>query len=195
MNERERWNEKWRASEAPQAPSPFFARLAPRLTRSLRARPGARVLDLASGPGRHSLPLARAGIAVDALDCSDVALAQLEQCARREVLPVRAIEAELGSPEEVAALLGSARYDVILDFFFLERTLIPVLARALRPDGLLVFETRLAPGEIGSTANPKGYWLAPGELAHLLWQDFDVLALSERPTPTKWIAQAIARRR
>ncbi|MCB0218634.1 MAG: class I SAM-dependent methyltransferase [Chrysiogenetes bacterium] len=195
MSERERWNKKWSAGEAPQAPSPFFARLAPRLIRSLRTRPGARVLDLASGPGRHSLPLARAGIAVDALDCSSVALAQLAQTAGREVLPIHTIETELGDPEDAAALLGSARYDVVLDFFFLDRALIPVLARALKPGGLLVFETRLAPGEIGSAVNPKGYWLAPGELARLLWRDFDLLALSERPTSTKWIAQAIARRR
>ena len=195
MSERQRWNERWQAGAEVQAPSPFFERLAPRLIRALRARPGARVLDLAGGPGRHSLPLARAGIAVDTLDCSDVALSRLEQMAQRQALPLRTLEAELSEPESAAALLGSARYDVILDFFFLERALIPLLAHALKPDGLLILETRLAPGEIGSAANPKGYWLAPGELARLLWGDFDVLALAERPTSTKWIAQAIARRR
>ena len=59
----------------------------------------------------------------------------------------------------------------------------------------LVFETRLSPGDVGSAANPKGFWLAPGELARLLRPHFEILALSERATPTKWIAQAAAARR
>lgn len=194
MSERERWNRKWQDGGV-QAPSPFFARAVAPLIPWLRAAPGARVLDLASGPGRHSLPPARAGIAVDALDCSDLALERLGAIAARECLPVHPIPAELTDPDQAAALLGEARYDLILDFFFLERRLFPVLARTLKPGGLLVFETRLAPGEIGSPANPKGYWLAPGELARLLWRNFEVLALTERPTPTNWIAQAVARRR
>ncbi len=51
------------------------------------------ILDLGCGPGRHALPLARAGYPVTAVDTSRVLLDQLEQSAGG--LPIETIEADM----------------------------------------------------------------------------------------------------
>lgn len=51
------------------------------------------VLDLGSGPGRHALPLARAGYPVTAVDTSQRLLAQLEQA--RGELPIELVQADM----------------------------------------------------------------------------------------------------
>lgn len=52
---------------------------------------GARVLDIGCGPGALSLPLARAGAEVTALDISEGMLARLRESADVEELPVKTI--------------------------------------------------------------------------------------------------------
>ncbi|NBB91858.1 MAG: methyltransferase domain-containing protein [Gammaproteobacteria bacterium] len=51
------------------------------------------VLDLGSGPGRHALPLARAGLEVTAVDTSPSLLEQLDS--RRGDLPVETVRADM----------------------------------------------------------------------------------------------------
>ena len=51
------------------------------------------VLDLGAGPGRHALPLARAGYPVTAVDTSRLLLDQLKQAASR--LPIEIVEADM----------------------------------------------------------------------------------------------------
>ncbi len=52
-----------------------------------------RVMDLGSGPGRHALPLARAGHSVTAVDTSRMLLDQLRESAGE--LPVEIVEADM----------------------------------------------------------------------------------------------------
>ena len=65
--------------------------------------PGSHVLDVGCGQGRHTFPLAERGIAVDALDPSAEAIAQVEAVVRERGWPVRGIHGtleEIPAPEE-----------------------------------------------------------------------------------------------
>jgi dihydroneopterin aldolase len=105
--------------------------------------PGGRALDVACGRGRNALFLAAQGYAVDAIDRDEQALAEAAATAAQRGLSsvsVRAVELEdPARPPDIPA----AGYDVVLVFFYLHRPLFPVLLRALRPGGMLVYETFL----------------------------------------------------
>ncbi|MDW8270536.1 MAG: methyltransferase domain-containing protein [Anaerolineae bacterium] len=140
---------------------------------------GGRALDVACGTGRYSLWLAELGYEVDAVDISSVALERLTATAATRGLAERihTLQADLTSwrpPPE--------HYDLVLVSLYLERTLLPALRAALRPQGLLLYTTfhtdllRL-PGEF----NPA-YLLQPGELL-LTFADWELLAYEERRLP------------
>ncbi len=121
-----------------------------------------RALDLACGRGGTALLLARCGLTVDAWDLSAVALGQLEAAAARDGLTiasrVRDVVAEPPPP---------ACYDAITVGYFLDRRLTPAIMAALRPGGLLFYQT-FGPERVGDRGprNPA-YRLATGELLHL----------------------------
>ncbi|GEM_PF-118818 len=112
-------------------PIPYLVAWLPHLPRG-------RALDLAAGCGRHALYLARHGYRVHALDISRVALAVLVARARARALPVSAAVVDL---DEIQ--LPAAAYDLIVKTYYLNRALLPQLARALVPGGALLMETRL----------------------------------------------------
>jgi tellurite methyltransferase len=116
------------------------------------------------GGGRNAIWLAERTWAVDAWDLSDVGLAILS----RE-LDARAAR---GAPLEVypqqldldEAAIPQGVYDLVLNIMFLDRRLWPPLVAALRPGGLLVFQTFVdAPGGRTSEVSPE-HLLQPGEL-------------------------------
>ena len=59
--------------------------------------PGTRLLDLASGPGRHAIELARKGCRVTAVDLSPVALEAVRRAADTENLPVQTVRSDLAA--------------------------------------------------------------------------------------------------
>ena len=121
--------------QADPAPAPF-------LIQQLHRLPRGNVLDVAAGGGRHSLFLAAQGYQVEAIDRNEQALAQLSAAAgQRQLsgLSTRTIDLEQPAPYEPD--LGKERYDVILVFFYLYRSLVPYLMDALKPGGVLVYET------------------------------------------------------
>jgi rhodanese-related sulfurtransferase len=126
---------------------------------------GTRTLDVACGRGRHALLLAGAGYAVRAIDRDPDRIAALRASALRLRLP---LDAEVVDLESGEASLGENEWELVLVFHYLHRPLFPSLARALRPRGLLVYETftREQAGHGGPT-NPD-FLLAPGELPHLV---------------------------
>ncbi|MDZ7268035.1 MAG: methyltransferase domain-containing protein [candidate division KSB1 bacterium] len=128
----------------------------------LRRQPGGLVLDLACGAGRNAFYLAQLGFTVEAVDLSDVALAWLAEQARQRgarILPVVMNLAE--------AALPSARYQVIINFNYLERRLHHQIKQALQPGGLLLFETMTTDqlALAGGKFNPE-FLLQPNELLH-----------------------------
>ena len=93
-------------------------------------------LDLACGRAGNAIFLAKHGFDVDAVDISPVVLSSIEQYVTQHDLPVACICQDI----ENDGLLKK-QYDVIVVSYFLNRALFPQITRALKPDGLLFYET------------------------------------------------------
>ncbi len=115
---------------------------------SLPLLPRGQALDIACGRGRNTLYLASQGFAVDAIDRDEQALADLTAAAAQQrltAITVRAMELEdASSPPDIP----TARYDVILGFLYLHRPLFPAVLRALKPGGVLIYETFLVDNQL-----------------------------------------------
>jgi len=153
---RARWDRRHRAAAALPKPAAI-------LTENRHLLPARGLaLDLACGLGANAVVLARQGLAVQAWDLSPVAVARVAELASRLALPISAEVRDLGVEP-----LPEGRFDCIVVANFLERALAPGIMAALRPGGLLFYQTfaREAVGGCGPS-NPS-YRLAPNELLHL----------------------------
>lgn len=121
-----------------------------------------RALDLACGRGANALRLAACNLEVSAWDISPVAIDRL----RGEVLE-QGLEVAAEVRDVIACPPPAATYDVILVSYFLERSLAPAIIDALRPGGVLYYETftRTSVSTCGPS-NPA-YRLADNELLNL----------------------------
>lgn len=106
------------------------------LREHLAELPRGAALDLAMGEGRNALFLARHGFAVTGVEKSPTAIAKAQARAREEGLNLTTIEADLEKSP-----LPAGPFDVVLCFYYLQRSLWPVLAGVLRPGGALLVET------------------------------------------------------
>ncbi|MCG7530513.1 methyltransferase domain-containing protein [Psychrobium sp. MM17-31] len=121
--------------------------------------PSAKVLDLACGFGRNGKYLAAQGHKVSFLDKNSEALAEIQQ----QRLQSEIIEADLECDNPYQ--LPQNRYDAIVVFRYLHRPLMPTIVDALKPGGLVVYETfNHQQADIGRPRNPN-FLLQDGELA------------------------------
>jgi SAM-dependent methyltransferase len=148
-------------------------------------------LDVACGSGRHALWLAEHGLRTTAVDRDADLIAALNAEASRLHLTLQAevIDLESGSFQ-----FTPDAYDVIVVVHYLHRPLFPSLLAALRPGGLLVYETfTRAQAARGRPSNPA-FLLEPGELLMRV-QPLEVLASREGDYEGRMVASVIARRR
>ena len=130
MSQKDRWNERYRNSDSP----PQAARV---LSGNLHLLAGSgRALDLACGRGGNALLLAECGYQVDAWDISDVAVLSLQALAKEHQLTVFP---QIMDTIDLPALNNI--YDVIIISYFLQRDLFPWLIAALKPGGLIFYQT------------------------------------------------------
>lgn len=154
---------KWASSLADQVPmqpmthtplaepSSWVRRFAPLV------RVGGRVLDLAAGGGRHTLLLREHAFRVVAVD-RDIRPLEARFAGDADCRIV-ALDLEAGGPWR----LGGG-YDGIVVANYLHRPLLPGLAEALAPGGVLIYETFMRGNErFGKPSNPD-FLLRPGEL-------------------------------
>ena len=130
-------------------------------------------LDLACGLGGNALLLAECGLKTEAWDISETAISKLQTLAGERNLPVAVKVRDVNSAPPAAN-----SFDVIVVSHFLERNLMPILAAALRRNGLLYYQTF-----IRDKVNDKGpknpeYLLASNELLGF-FSDMEVLVYRE----------------
>jgi dihydroneopterin aldolase len=131
----ERARAAYHAQQTDSAPSPFVLGQRYRLSKG-------RALDVACGNGRHTLYLATHGFEVDAIDRDADKLAQLAETARQRHLPqVTAKQTDLERTTDDRPEFPPDTYDVIVVCFYLHRPLFPWLIEALKPNGVLIYET------------------------------------------------------
>ncbi len=126
--------------------------------------PGARVLDLACGEGRHSLAAAALGAEVVAVDRDEASIAAARELAGERGLEVdwRVADLESSWPE-----FGS--FDAVLLFNYLDRARMPAVRELIGPGGFLMMETFLtAQRELGWGPSSDDHLLQPAEIRRLV---------------------------
>jgi SAM-dependent methyltransferase len=171
-------------------PSEFFRACESLLLDAGRLGP---IVDLACGYGRHSLAAARLGLPVLAMDRNEEALRALQRIAPP---PVQCVRTDLEGRAFIP--VAPASCGAILVFRFLFRPLAPAIVEALRPGGLLLYETfTIHQRNLGQGPKNPAFLLDPNELPQLFaaLQPIDyeeVVSAGPRPAA---LARLAARRR
>jgi len=132
---------------------------------------GGRVLDVATGGGRHARWFAARGHPVDAVDRDAAALA--------EFAGVPGITATCADLESGPWPYAGRTFAGIVVANYLHRPLFPHLLAALAPGGVLIYETFAAGnGKYGRPANPE-FLLQPGELLEVVRGRLRVVAYED----------------
>jgi SAM-dependent methyltransferase len=152
------WDERYRQGRTmPDEPAAL-------LVENLSLLPkGGKALDIAMGTGRNALYLASLGFRVTGVDVSAVAVEKCREKAERLGLPIEALVADLErSP------LPSNEYDLIVNFYYLQRSLTAQIVAALRTGGVLVFESfTIDQLQFGWGPKSPDHLLRPGELREM----------------------------
>ena len=167
------------AEAGPSPPSAWVRNFADRVP------PGGGVLDLACGRGRHCRLFLDLGHPVTAVDRDGDALASLPSDDRLEV-----IQADL---EAGPWPLQGRRFAGVVVCNYLWRELMPRIAAAVAPGGVLIYETFAAGNERFGRPACRDFLLEPGEL--LRWFAADLRPLAYRhgrePGPPPRMRQAL----
>jgi SAM-dependent methyltransferase len=152
-----------------EAPSPWVTRFAHLIA------PGASVLDVACGAGRHTAFFAARGCAVDAVD-RDAALASTFA----GLTNVRFLAADI---EAGTWPYAGRRFDAIVVTNYLHRPLFPTLRAAVADGGVIIYETFARGNEaFGKPSNPA-FLLQPRELLDEFSEGFAVVAYEDGVLP------------
>ena len=179
------WNEKHAARTDDREPAALLREHAHLLPSRGRA------LDIAAGGGRNAVFMAQAGLAVDAIDSSVVGLRKAADLAAERGVYVNTI---VGDLERMP--LAIERYDVVVNCYYLQRDLMDSIRAALKPGGLLIFETYTVdqcaiPGAKGPRRSE--HLLERGELL-AAFDDYEILYAGEVVGPSRAVASLVARK-
>ena len=168
------------------SPSPFIVEWIGRIARE---RGGdRRALDVAMGRGRHAVALALDGFKTFGVDVRFDAVRDAKLAAEAAGVRVHVWCADLTQHP-----LPSARFDLIVVTRYLQRDLFAALRAAVRPGGVVVYETfTTAQRALGWGPTSPDHLLEPGELLRL-FEGFEILFYEEVSAPEA-VARLAARR-
>lgn len=117
-------------------------------------------LDLACGLGGNALRMAELGYESHAWDISDAAIEKVKEFSAERQLSVHTRRCDIAQ-----VLLDKNSYDVIIVSRFLSRPLMPKIVQALKPQGLIFYQTFIKES-LDTATGPKNkdYRLSPNEL-------------------------------
>jgi len=155
-SDRIKWNSRFASEDSflGRRPSPFLEREIEQIKTMTNGR---RALDIACGEGRNALFLAVHGFHVTGVDISEVGLAKGIRRSDEEGVAVDFVCADLDNFQ------FSGSFDLVLNFNFLQRRLIPLEVALLNPGGLLLFDTIRASSPMAPGSDPA-FYLQQGEL-------------------------------
>ena len=149
------WNERYgRGDYSSAEPSQLLRRAVPALT------PG-RALDVACGLGRHAIFLAGLGWQVTAVDSSRTGIEIMKQRAAESGVE---IDVHIADLERDEFQIAAESYDLICDFYYLQRNLFPQLRAGLKRGGTFVGAIHLISNDPAEETRNPAFLLEPGEL-------------------------------
>ena len=168
--DQKRWDKRFGRKEFAlgRKPNPFLKRV-------IHLLPKGKALDMATGEGRNAAFLAQHGFEVDAVDISEKGLKKAGKLARETGVKVNALLVDLDDYQ-----IEKDRYDLIANFYFLKRRLIPRIKKGLKKGGKVIFETYLLEHRKLAAGGPRQakYFLKPNELLRF-FKDFRILFYRE----------------
>ena len=158
------------------------------LVNNIHLLPRGRVLDVAMGSGENAVYLAGMGFEVNGVDISREAIKMALALAHDSGVSITARVADL----EDGYQIRKDYFDVIICFNYLQRSLIQQLKHAIRPGGMVVYETFIVDqARFGRPKNPD-HLLGRNELLDL-FRDFRCLCYHEGiPEPRRAVAGIVA---
>lgn len=161
------------------------------LAKNVELLPKGRALDIATGEGRNAVYLAKKGFLAEGVDISVVGLRKAKKLAAENGVQIQTVNADLN-----AYKIKPDNYTVILNFYYLQRSLFPQIKAGLKKGGVLVFETYTKEQlkNPGGATWEKEYLLEPGELKKA-FADLEILHYSESNDGKQAIASLLARKK
>ena len=185
---RSHWNLKYEQGlPSLTKPDPFFLSACGRFV-DQSFPSGGMALDLAGGLGRHALWLATRNWHVSVVDHSEVAIDKLAQTSRE-----LNVKLDLVALDAVEYQFELARFDLIVVFYYLNRSLFPKIVSALRPGGLLLCKLHVQWGSEILSANTSENPLHKNELVSLV-PELRVVHHRERQAGDRGIAEFVGRK-
>ncbi len=130
-------------------------------------------LDLACGLAGNAIFLAKCGLKAHAWDISATAIEKVnEYCIENNI----SIDTEVKDVEQTSLVENS--FDVICVSYYLERALVDDIIAAIKPNGLLFYQTFIAEKTSNTGPNNPNYYLQENELLKL-FSSLHILAYKE----------------
>ena len=168
ISDKQRWNEKYVSGfPMPHDTSDI-------LKENIHLVNKGKALDIACGMGRNTHYLADLGFFVDAVDLSDFALSKVNESEL-----INKIEADLDTFQ-----LKTDVYDLIVKINYLERNLFPQIIKALKKDGVFIYETfveREGEGEGYHPSSNPAFLLKKNEVPEA-FSELEIISYCERDT-------------
>lgn len=168
-------------------PDPFFIAAYQRFVET-RSRTAGVALDLAGGLGRHALWLASRNWQVTLVDISDVAIRKLRQAALD-----RTVDLTLHVQDASHYQFEPSRFDLIVLFYYFDRSIFSKLPSALKPNGLLICKMSLAWNMDAKVTCETSDYLHRDELPSLV-PDLQALYHHERPVRDRGVVEFVGRK-
>ena len=159
MSDKERWNLKYEGTTYIYGKEPTAF-----LKEKLSPLKKGKALVLAMGEGRNAVYLAENGFDVTGVDISAVGIEKCGRLAEERGVVVNSVVADLTDYD-----MGKEQYDLITNFYFFDKSILPRVIDSLKPGGIFIFETYSRDHPKHSKFGPKNpdYLVKPNELLEI----------------------------